>query len=106
MPGTEKEWEALTVKLSEKLWSKRPLPHVPNDPVNNPDHYNTGSIECIQAIEASMSPEEFRGYLKGNTMKYLWRYGYKGAAIQDLKKAQWYLTRLSAVMEGTGEGAE
>ena len=64
------------------------------DPVNAPQHYNTGNIECIEAIQESMSAEAFKGYLKGNTMKYLWRYDYKGKASEDLEKAQWYLNRL------------
>ena len=64
------------------------------DPVNNPQHYNTGNIECIEAIQESMSPEAFKGYLKGNTMKYLWRYDYKGKASEDLQKAGWYLNKL------------
>lgn len=65
-----------------------------NDLVNKPAHYNTGNIECIEAIEASMSEEEFKGYLKGNAMKYLWRYTYKGNAVQDLEKCIWYTTKL------------
>ena len=64
------------------------------DVVNNPDHYNTGNVECIEAIEESMTPEAFRGYLKGNCMKYLWRYNYKGKPVEDLQKAQWYLAEL------------
>ena len=64
------------------------------DVVNNPDHYNTGNIECIDAIEESMSSVAFKGYLKGNCMKYLWRYDYKGKQVEDLQKAQWYLARL------------
>ena len=64
------------------------------DVVNNPDHYNTGNIECIEAIEESMSEFAFKGYLKGNCMKYLWRYDYKGKPVEDLQKAQWYLARL------------
>jgi len=64
------------------------------DVVNNPQHYNTGNIECIEAIRESMSPEAFKGYLKGNTMKYLWRYDYKGKASEDLQKAGWYLNKL------------
>lgn len=48
------------------------------DMVNSPPHYNDGGIECIEAIEASMSEEAFRGYLKGNMLKYLWRYEHKG----------------------------
>lgn len=64
------------------------------DPVNKPDHYNVGSIEAIEAIKASMPPQEFKGYLKGNIMKYLWRYDYKGKPIEDLRKARWYLEKL------------
>ena len=63
------------------------------DMVNSPPHYNDGGIECIEAIEASMSEEAFRGYLKGNMLKYLWRYDHKGGK-EDLDKANWYLTKL------------
>ena len=64
------------------------------DVVTKPYHYNTGNIECIDAIEESMSSVAFKGYLKGNCMKYLWRYDYKGKQVEDLQKAQWYLARL------------
>ena len=63
------------------------------DMVNSPPHYNNGGIECIEAIEASMSEEAFKGYLKGNMLKYLWRYEHKGGK-EDLDKANWYLTKL------------
>ena len=65
-----------------------------NDPVNHPSHYTTGTIECIEAIKASMTPEEFKGFLKGNVMKYVFRYRLKGKPLQDLQKAQWYMDRL------------
>ena len=68
------------------------------DVVNNPDHYNTGNIECIDAIEESMSSVAFKGYLKGNCMKYLWRYDYKGKQVEDLKKAGWYLNKLTKMV--------
>ena len=58
------------------------------DMVNSPPHYNQYGIECIQAIKASMSHLEFCGYLKGNQLKYLWRYRYKGKMKEDLEKAQ------------------
>jgi hypothetical protein len=64
------------------------------DVVNQPKHYNTGTIECIEAIKASMSPLEFLGYLKGNVLKYTWRYSYKGKPQEDIDKARWYLSRL------------
>jgi len=73
------------------------------DMVNNPEHYNRFGIECIDGIEASMSIEEFQGMLKGNAMKYLWRYKYKDKPLEDLHKAQWYLGRLVKTLE---EGRE
>ena len=75
-----------------KTWTKESCP------VENPDHYNTGAIEAIEAIRASMPSEQFFGYLKGNVMKYLWRYDYKEKPIEDLRKADWYLNRLIDVL--------
>jgi hypothetical protein len=68
------------------------------DPVNQPEHYRQGGIECIDAIEAALTPEEFRGYCKGNVLKYVWRERHKGGA-QSLMKARWYLDRLIGTME-------
>ena len=68
------------------------------DLVNQPPHYNQSDIECIEAIEASMAKEAFEGYLKGNVLKYLWRYEKKGGK-QDLDKANWYLTKLRSILE-------
>ena len=70
-----------------------------HDPVNSPKHYadTCGGIECIEAIEASMSMEEFKGFLKGNVQKYVWRYAQKNGA-EDLKKATWYLERLITIV--------
>lgn len=70
------------------------------DQVNKPAHYQSEAIECIQAIEAAMSPEEYAGYLRGNVMKYVWRYEKKHntdrqKAVEDLNKAGWYLHRLT-----------
>lgn len=67
------------------------------DNVNSPPHYKSGDVECIDAIKASMSREQFAGYLKGNVMKYVWRMSYKGKPIEDLRKARWYLERLIEV---------
>lgn len=70
-----------------------------DDFVNHPPHYNRKGIECLDAIEASMEEEEWKGYLKGNTMKYLWRYTYKGNAVEDLRKAEFYLKKLIKQVE-------
>ena len=64
----------------------------------NPQHYQKGGVECIDAIEASMTEEAFKGFLKGNCIKYLYRYENKNGA-EDLKKAQWYLSRLLTVLD-------
>jgi len=63
------------------------------DLVNAPPHYRQGDIECIDAIRSALTDEEFRGYVKGNSMKYLWREKHKGGD-EDLKKAAWYLSRI------------
>lgn len=81
-------------------WEARRSPDKPfvsvedSDPVNRPSHYTEGGIECIDAIKASMSTESFLGFLKGNVQKYMWRYEKKVAPVEDLKKAQWYLSKL------------
>ena len=58
------------------------------DPVNHPSHYNShpSGIECIQITE-------HMGFTLGNAVKYIWRADLKGDAIEDLKKARWYLDR-------------
>jgi hypothetical protein len=57
------------------------------DPIN-PDHYNNhpSGIECIQITEHF-------NYCRGNAIKYIWRAGEKGDAIEDLRKARWYVDR-------------
>ena len=69
------------------------------DVVNSPPHYTAGGIEAIDAIEAALSDEGFRGALKANVLKYMWRYEKKADPISDLRKARWYLDRLIAAQE-------
>jgi hypothetical protein len=63
-----------------------------NDQINSPEHYR-GQIECIDAIQAALTPEEFRGFCKGNVIKYIFRERRKGGN-ESLKKGQWYINRL------------
>ena len=58
------------------------------DEVNQPAHYTDGGIETIDFIEA-----KGLGFNLGNAVKYISRAGKKGSRLQDLQKAQWYLTR-------------
>jgi|TARA_R110000764_G_scaffold44713_3_gene100672 hypothetical protein len=74
------------------------LMEVEEDLVNHPPHYGDGNIECIDYMEDNMKLSMFLGYLEGNVKKYMHRYRYKNG-LQDLHKAQWYLSRLIITME-------
>ncbi|MBO8164682.1 MAG: DUF3310 domain-containing protein [Brevibacillus sp.] len=69
------------------------------DSVNHPSHYNAGSIECIDAIEAAttglIGGDAFN---TGSAIKYLWRWARKGG-VEDLRKARWYIDRLIGEFE-------
>ena len=65
------------------------------DNVNRPSHYASGEVECIEAIKSQMNAEEYQGYLRGNVVKYMWRWREKGG-VESLRKARWYLDRLIA----------
>ena len=69
-----------------------------NDPVNHPSHYTTGGIECIDALESTMSSytNTVQGALAWQIVKYVWRAPLKGNMAQDLDKAKFYLDRLIA----------
>lgn len=69
------------------------------DQVYSPSHYTQGDIECIDAIKAQLTPEEYRGFLKGTIAAYLWRERLKGGA-ESIAKAHWYMKKL---MEETNE---
>jgi hypothetical protein len=60
----------------------------PDDPVNHPPHYtgHKSGVECITICE-------HHNFCIGNAIKYLWRAGNKGDAVQDLRKAIWYIER-------------
>jgi len=97
--ASPKEWDTVAAKLyhpsDETAQAAREIEQaLQSCPVERPDHYNTGAIEAIEAIRASMDADQYFGYLKGNVMKYLWRYDYKEKPVEDLRKADWYLNRL------------
>ena len=76
-----------------------------NSAVDKPTHYTSGAVECIDAIRSALTPDEFRGYLKGNIMKYVWRERLKNQD-QDLQKAAKYLEWLIAEMQKNGKKVE
>jgi len=65
-----------------------------HDPVNKPAHYRShpSGIECIQMTE-------HMGFNLGNALKYIWRCDLKRDAVEDLKKAKWYIEREIAKRE-------
>ena len=71
---------------------KKDLKH--HDNVNSPSHYLYGKKETIEVIQDCMTDDEYHGYLKGNVLKYVSRYKFKGEPLEDLQKAQWYLNKL------------
>ena len=62
--------------------------------VHSPSHYMHGKKETIDVIRDCMENDEYHGYLKGNVLKYVSRYKFKGEPLEDLQKAHWYLNRL------------
>lgn len=84
--------EAICAELSEEIRKLKEEVKV-MDNVNHPMHYTEGKIECIEYIEDKLTPEEYRGYIKGNVLKYITREKHKNGD-EDLKKAKWYLDRL------------
>lgn len=64
------------------------------DPIN-PEHYKKGKIECIDAINSALTEDEWRGFLKGTAIAYLWRLGHKDSVEQDANKTLWYVDWLA-----------
>lgn len=65
------------------------------DAVDHPAHYTAhpAGVECIAVVE-------HMNFCRGNAIKYIWRAGLKGDAVEDLKKARWYLDREIARLSG------
>lgn len=57
-----------------------------SDPVRHPQHYTShpSGVECLDIVR-------HMGFNLGNAIKYIWRADLKGAAIQDLEKARFYI---------------
>ena len=96
-------WTRINKKYKYQVhWGEEEEDNAPNEHpvfgdanmVDNPPLYNNGSIECIEAIEAMLNKDEYIGYLRGNALKYRWRFRYKNKPFEDLRKARWYEDRL------------
>lgn len=56
-------------------------------------HYENNQIQPIEIMKANFTPEEYKGFLQGNVLKYLLRHKYKNG-MEDLQKARIYLSWL------------
>lgn len=76
----------------------------PQDNVNHPSHYTSGRFEVIDIIEDQLGEAGLINMCLGNVLKYVCRAGKKDPlkTIEDLKKANWYLTRAIETMEQKG----
>lgn len=76
-----------------------------SDSINHPSHYCQGDIECIDAMRACSSREEFLGYLRLSHFKYSWRLNHKHEnPIEDAEKAKWFWdTYLEELKNGCSE---
>lgn len=81
--------DSMSIYESEKDVETMELPKE-DDMVENPNHYVRNGVECINWIRQALTPEEFRGYLKGNVLKYIWRCEDKGAPVRDVRKGGKY----------------
>lgn len=70
------------------------------DMVESPPHYQ-GKVECFDAIRSALG-DGVVPYLRGQIMKYTWRMGSKGPALEDARKASWYMARLVEELEARG----
>lgn len=69
-----------------------------SDPVNHPDHYTQGSIECIDAMIETQGVQAVRDYCICNAFKYIWRHNAKNND-QDIRKAKWYIDKYLELTE-------
>ena len=86
-----KAWSAIVEKTADLSYTK-PLSIVeeaPEEKVNHPAYYNTGSIEVIDAID-----DWGLDFSAGNVVKYVVRAAHKNNQQEDLEKAMWYIQRL------------
>ena len=61
--------------------------------VNHPQHYNAGSMECIDGLIGAFGNEDVAIFCKINAMKYIWRLGHKDDEAQEIGKIKWYLDK-------------
>lgn len=69
------------------------------DSIIRPKHYHKGGIDVIGFARLKFNPEQLEGFFRINALKYLTRYDEKGQALDDLRKAQFYVNALVEMYE-------
>ena len=86
----QSEYSCIAAAEMPEDWKTEGLAVESHDTVKHPSHYCKNGLECIDVIKAEMTPEQYKGYLYGNVLKYMWRWQDKNG-LEDLKKAGQYL---------------
>lgn len=87
-------WEV----MRDKGLFTNPVPTKP-EAVNHPSHYNSGKIECIDAMVESQGIEATKHFCICNAFKYIWRADKKNG-LEDIDKAIWYLNKYKELSDG------
>jgi hypothetical protein len=99
---TVSEWDKREDALAERDRLNAEAKAAPQptaaDPVDAPDHYRQGEIECIDAVKAMLGAEGFAYWLRGNIVAYLWRLPHKGEAKKDAGKTRNLAERLERLL--------
>lgn len=82
----DEEWKEVLIRLGEA-----------NEKQVGGQHYKDNALQPWAVMQAWFTEEEFKGFLKGNALKYIYRAGRKGSAVEDYEKAVHYLEKLIEV---------
>lgn len=89
LQGEFPRWNAVDIQTAADLENLARLRRQAQEQVGG-DHYRRLTPQPVELLKCWLTPEEFKGFMRGNIIKYLARYQYKGG-VQDLEKAKQYL---------------
>ena len=101
IPPSPPEKEKLTDTVVGQTSADISKTEITEDMVNHPSHYKLANgMETKEILKQLLTPEEYRGWCKGNALKYQFRAGKKDPAkeSEDYCKAQWFLNELNEVL--------
>lgn len=73
------------------------------DSVNNPEHYTSGKVECIDAMIEVFGIEAVKSFCLCNAFKYHWRHDMKNGQ-EDIEKATWYMDKYRELVNRRTDG--